>query len=442
MRVQIAIMANHFLYLPLYYAHSKGFFGYIDPATHDVEIILASPRSDAGALAMLLSDQPGEQEVHFAVCDAMLIYQRPEEDRARIGVLANLITNAAIWAIDKEAPPATSLGELARFERVICYEEGTTTYGIARRIVAGDTDRIVKVAPGQEFIALARYQNSIALSPDIITAINAARSPGRMQIVLPLASTAEYHDVMVTALLARSDFIGQNKDFTHNLLRALQRALIAVRFELDDIIDFARDRFNESREAITAALAAANAALVFSVNIAVQRTQWASASRASIESRHLEFDESLSEPIAHAYDQLVTPYSVFALTAMKTEIGRHYDIRLTGERPTRATLKPGPIALLCAFCVALGGVLGGFLGIDIILFSAFVLSLFGFSMHFRKRKRMDRRAIVLGSFYLLGLVGAVLAHMRAIPELWASVAAGLLLSVFIQDILTQLGQDT
>jgi len=320
-KIQIVEMANHFLYLPLYYAQHHKFFGYLPPQ-YDLEIIQAQPSTDRAALRMLLNGEYGTENIKFAVCDPVPLLTMPAQSDRKPALLASLITNSAIWAFDKDSPAVRTIADLGNFENVISFGQGSTTYAIARRITGPHgAERIISVNPGEEFLALREVTNAIALSPDILKASQIASLDEHFKIILPIGSTKEYNNVMVTALISRQDVISAHPDLIQGLLRALQRSSIIVRCGFDDVIEFAAKRFNQGKSQVSAALDAANRTLVFPVNIAVQKHQWESACEAYYESLpdNLRGD---SKSINDAYDRVVMPFLGLAQEAIRFELGQ------------------------------------------------------------------------------------------------------------------------
>ena len=112
-------MAEQFLYLPLYYARNKNYFGNI-PNRYDVNIDLATPRTDERVFKSMMDTQGGANEhVHFAVCDPAQCFVYSKNGQPVL--LASLVTNAAFWAVDRQRHSIRNYFDLAQYDKIISY---------------------------------------------------------------------------------------------------------------------------------------------------------------------------------------------------------------------------------------------------------------------------------------------------------------------------------
>lgn len=172
--VFIIQMDQHFLYLPIYFAKHKGFFGYV-PDEYEIDFKTSLERTDISAYEELMLRRTNENEIKFAITDPTVVINRPlgVHEPSPV-ILAAMITNAAFWAVDHRAHEIKHFSDLGSFDKVIAYHPGTTSYGIAARVLreAGkDVSElnIKTVNRGEELLALTYSEHgTVAISPDIL----------------------------------------------------------------------------------------------------------------------------------------------------------------------------------------------------------------------------------------------------------------------------------
>lgn len=332
MRVSVLEMHQHFLYLPFYVAKNADFYGYL--ADCNVQFDSVASKTDVGVLDALYSERH-RSSAAFAICDPAPLLDMEFEEGRTPAILAAMVVNAAIWAVDKEAEPVQTFDELRKFQKVISFERGTTTYGIARRIVgSASLDRIQPVSPGMELPALLYERDAIALSPDILHAIDVQavgvdRTGGRRKIILPIGGTPEYSNVMVTALITRKDVVDRHPQIAAGMVRAIQRSTHTVKHKLDDVVQFAVDRFDRSEDHVSQALDMANDCHVFPETVLIKKVQWENACRAYAEASHRRWDARARARVQESYSSMIIPFAHMAADAAKNEL-------LDGRKPPRS----------------------------------------------------------------------------------------------------------
>jgi hypothetical protein len=332
--VEIVQMGRHFLYLPLYYARHNDFFGYI-PSEYNIDIVHAWPPTDQRAYEMLMDTSHAEcSRIAFAICDPTRILDTALNVTADPVILAALITNAAFWAIDRRSKKLVYLKDIADFSEIICYGQGTTSYGIARRIFvrAQKTPSLFPVEPAQEFTALKNRAGAIAISPDILSADELVYNERDFNIDMALGTTVECNNVLVTGILSRRDFVERHKMFVNGLLKGIQKAALAVQFSTPEAVSFAAGYFNTKPERVESALQRANDALVFAGRIDVSEAHWMRAAESFCDAHAVPFSDDMQRRAREAYASAVKPYSSYARSAIKEVMGQ----TLLDRRPTSA----------------------------------------------------------------------------------------------------------
>ena len=284
-KVTILLMNRHFLYLPLYVAqfdHPKSsklpFFGKVPPQ-YSVEVRLAqrqSSRTDKGVFAELMDARLGSSSIMFAVCDPTVLLARPDKN-ARMA--ASLITSSAFWAVNHDAKDVRLVSDLSSFNQILCYERGTTSNLIARRIAKGSKDKLRVVQSTDEIQQLDKLgEGTLAISPELLNIANLVFGPPRpgvkrAEIVLELCTTKEFSNVLTTALFTRAEVVEKHPELVSGVLAALQSALLAIHAGHPLVKECARYNFTDAF-CLDEALAIANSGNVFPETIHVRRDRW------------------------------------------------------------------------------------------------------------------------------------------------------------------------
>lgn len=72
--VEIVEMSEFFLYLPVDYAISQKFFGYVDLKKYNIKKRYPKKvRTDEKVCEMLMSEADDFKNIHFAICDPMVV---------------------------------------------------------------------------------------------------------------------------------------------------------------------------------------------------------------------------------------------------------------------------------------------------------------------------------------------------------------------------------
>ena len=375
--ITIVQMARHFLYLPLYYAHSADFFGFLPPG-YKVDVVDAPKKTDVSAYEFLLRSM-----AEFAVCDPTVLLAKPAPD-ANPRLLAGLVTNAAFWAIDHKSHPVADLRDLGAFQSIIAFEPGTTSYGIAARVLreSGSSTLIRAVDPNQELVALTKSQpgSAVALSPNILEIEHLLEhSSGSYGVDLALAKTVEYGSVLVTALLTRADVIKAHGPFVRALLSALQRAMTHIVLERPSVIEYAHRALNKPEEIVRRALRSANGAQVYPLTLRVSDVHWLSAARAYADASGGVFDDRAAEIARETFRRCVEPNATIVRELVEEQL-----LKGIGEAPedgsrdtgVLATLRPRAWLFVTAAAAVAGTLAGGFVSWNLVLLATFALLAF------------------------------------------------------------------
>ena len=319
-RIRLVEMGKHFLYLPIYFAAHKKFFGLLPDDVH-VEIERCEAGTDEATYLQMMDQSAEFHDDVLAITDPIQIFKTPLKLSPKPAVLATLVTNGAFWAVNHGEQTVNGLRDLGLFERVIAFRPGTTSYGIAARIAreSGTNIPLHKfieiVDPGKELLLLTdplMGRNAVALSPDLLR-IESLIQNHSASIELELGRTAEYNDVLVTALVSNDEFVRTNLDIAQAIVSALQKALIMTRLEHPDVIRFAADAFRFG-DHVAGAIKKAIQAEVIPMSTAVAQAHWMHAAKAHFESLHPASDWTKDEEKSglEYFRLCVEPYARFS----------------------------------------------------------------------------------------------------------------------------------
>jgi hypothetical protein len=322
---KIVVMTKHFLYLPLYYAHYRNYFGFL-PATHHIDKIVQSrDQTDLSAFEMLMDTTSEEnRDIDFAVADPTCILDHPRGAGPAPIVLAELISNTAFWAIDRRSRAMQLVKEIGQFDNIISFHPGTTSYGIASRIYrdAGRPDAlkrsIRKVDPGKELIALKKSEkNTIALSPDILGIDDLVSTNTDFNIDFIFANSPEYTSVLITGLLSRTDVVDEKHALIVGLLKALHQSIKLIRQRMPDVIDFANSTFESSGiENVMRTLNRIDEAHIFPASVEVDQVHWINAARVAGDAKGTPWNDASHATAMNTYDKAIQPYCHLAKSAV------------------------------------------------------------------------------------------------------------------------------
>jgi hypothetical protein len=317
---KIVVADEHFLYLPLYFARHKNFFGLL-PSGTQITIERSASYTDRSAFEMLMDEHKATyRDVDFAVCDPATILFRTPPNTHPV-VLAGLVTNSAFWVVNHKANLGPHLENLATFNEIIAFKRGTTSFGIASRIFHAPekASSILTVNPKEELNLLVDSgPSTIALSPDILRIHKLLETKGDVfGIEMALADTTEYHGMLVTALITRRDVLEKKPELTRALLQALQIALYAVRDRTEEVVSYAAQRFEEGRHTVEGALREAERAAVYPAEIRVSHPNWMKLAETAYRSLEHQFDATAREKARSFYLTSVEPYEIWASQAVR-----------------------------------------------------------------------------------------------------------------------------
>lgn len=282
LRVEVAQMGDHFLYLPIYYAIDQNFFGYLNPPDSRYEIsgVRTVPEgTDEAVFDRLMNDHADEyQNVLFAIGDPRsLAYKRNLTD-LNVALIGALVTGTAFWAIDHGRKATSEVNELAKFPKIVSYKQGSTSYDLAASIAQKATGNIeiLQVEPKQELQTLfdTGNEDAVILSPDMIGIADLLRAHPQFDIELSIGRHYEYCDLLITAIATTKDTVRNHPILVKGFLKGIQRALHEFHSRSPELLKFAQDRYSKSERLIRDAFSFADEAHVYPYTIQLTEALW------------------------------------------------------------------------------------------------------------------------------------------------------------------------
>jgi ABC-type nitrate/sulfonate/bicarbonate transport system substrate-binding protein len=329
-----------FLYLPLHYARQKNWFNFLPPG-YDIDITSSVGKTDKSCFDMLMSEKSTYANIAFALADPTAILDHaPFGGQRRPAVIASMITNTAFWAVNHGALRSRDAFDLAKFEKIITFGPGTTSYGIASGILRKSTrdvsSTIYHVDPKQELTTLLREtKGTVCLSPDILGIGEVLENNDGFEIELALGITPEFDNVLETALITRTDVLNEHGALVDALLKALQYALVMVRIQEPDVVQYANDYFRgKGEERVRSALNRAREANVYPTNIEVREASWMKAAEVAAHADAETFTPKKRQEARDVFDSTIAPYinrANEAVDAAYTALRGSLQVRDVGE---------------------------------------------------------------------------------------------------------------
>jgi hypothetical protein len=353
MELKIVTMDSHFLYIPLFYAESKNYFGLLPP-NYKITIIRSSERTDSSAFSMLMDTTSNKhQTIDFAVCDPACVLEANYGAGPFPVVLAELISNTAFWAIDRTSPPTSFLKDLERFTSIIAFHPGTTSYGIAKRISrrAGRKQTPIKsVFPNEELHALrASDSGTVALSPDILGIDDLLANFDEFKVYLALGTTREYNSVLLTGLMTRDDVVRDHRDLVVGILTSLQQAMVLIKQMTPEVVTYANLRFSGyGEDQVVRAFKRAEEGNVFPSSIEVREAHWMNSAQVAADAKNEPFDQVAALGLFHKH---IAPYAPLAQQAKRDVYARIANALRPSPKPSFGSVYGLPV-----FWLTLGAV--------------------------------------------------------------------------------------
>jgi|GEM_PF-3622048 len=324
--VKVVEMYRHFLYLPVYVAYRNNFFNLI-PSKYKISRIERSHPthgSDEKAFERLMKSGSDER-IYFAVCDPTTVFNALLNGRSyqsKPVILATLVTNGGCWAVNKNSHEISRIKDLGEFSKIISYGEGSTTYGMAMRVLYQANKMHLKsrilniVSPMYELGTLETMSmkgiDAVAITPNILDFERLRSRRRSYRIVYHFPRETEYKGVMVTGVLSRTDIVEHYPDLVQGFLLSMKEALGLVRNRDNNVIMMASKYFGYDVPVVREALETALSCEVLPDRLNVNKAEWLNAVKANCLAQDIPLDDELESQALEIYNDSIEAFSDFA----------------------------------------------------------------------------------------------------------------------------------
>lgn len=326
LEVEVAQMGAHFIYLPIYYAIHKKFFGYLDAPrckyTIAQQLRKVDPETDEAVFNALMNDRAEQyQNVLFAIGDPRsLAFKRNITDLNAV-LLGALVTGTAFWAIDHGRKSTIEVNDLARFKKIVSFKQGSTSYDLAASIAgkANPNTQILQVDPDQEFQVLLDpgYEDVVVLSPNMIRIVDLLRENSRCAIELSIGRHYEYCDLLITAIATTKETVQNHPILVQGFIKGVQRALHEFHARSPELIKYAQDRFKRDEKSILDAFSFADEAHVYPYTIQLTEALWMRAITGPLKTNGATVTAEQRFQALQVYGHIARPYEKLVKEAIQ-----------------------------------------------------------------------------------------------------------------------------
>jgi hypothetical protein len=292
------------------------------------------------------------------------------------------------------------------------------------------------VHPIQELKTLEDFVNEnksvVALTPDVLRMEKSQDANGWLKVKLSLADTMEYGHVLITAVLAHPEFANSHPRFVNGFVKALQRSLVHATAMDPQVVEYAREAFNQQPSLVKRALKTANSAQVWASTAAVTEDLWTRAVEAHYDSLGKTWDGVAK---AEAQQMFAESFKPHVDRAQQAALELLQDPGKQSRRPQTPT---GIITLVIGITIGVSTILAAWKSVvwQLPLAAAIVSAPFAFRLH-RKGPLVLNHSLLLIAFCVIWIF-----HWKmqwASDEAFASISTILIIE-FLLVIAHQYGK--
>ena len=281
-KVYVLQMVDTFLYLPLYYAIDHNFFGFLDndKFIYEVQTKKAWGQTDRNVFDMLTQRvASSSSDIFFAVGDPRsLADERHDPRSSNVALIGALITGTAFWAVNHGQGTTSTVSDLCKFKGIVSFEEGSTSYDLAKSIVCDAEDQapqIIQVKPEQEFAKLkSGGPDQVILTPNVIAVSEFLQDNSAYSVEISIGSHYEFSDLLLTSIAVKSKVIDDDPFLVAGFLKGIQHAMNSIHSKSDHLVNYACKTFKSDKLTIEKALQLSFDSRVFPQSIKVNEALW------------------------------------------------------------------------------------------------------------------------------------------------------------------------
>lgn len=247
-KVKIVHAVKMLHYLPLYIAQQR----YLND---DFELELApAPFGDKSAIDKLLSTFDEDNDIHFCVCDPMMVSGvYSATTNAKPVVIGQIVDKVPFWAINHKVTNISQEVHFARFNQIFSYPEPNTGYYFAKLIhdeclnLAGCNlaFRPEKPIDAELNFYLDGKNGNVVVEADILKIMKYQLS-SHNEVVYSYPHNPNYQEFCFTGLITRSEYLASDEGslMARKLIDAIQKSIYLIYDEPAEASKYAIEWFS------------------------------------------------------------------------------------------------------------------------------------------------------------------------------------------------------
>ena len=287
-------MEKYFLYLPVYYAIYKNFYDFTkDPSNNYILLQAEQPdnavKTDKAVFECLVKRSSEEPEsAVFAIGDPRSIALKSNWSTSPVRLIGALITGSPFWAIDHGKCETLTINDLCKFDTIVSYTPGTTSYDLVCSVLSDNGISLSKIDPVPAKTEIANFlepsapggnnNQTITITPDIIGIVDTNASSDYDIVEYSVGSDHNLSYLLITALATTQDTIYKHPELVMAFIKSVQRAINELHARNPEIIRYAATVFTKNDEAkVLKALDLADQSHVYPHDIGINEVLWLNA---------------------------------------------------------------------------------------------------------------------------------------------------------------------
>jgi hypothetical protein len=289
-------MEKYFLYLPVYYAIYKDLYDFTkDPSNNYNYTLLQADKPDNAVktdkavfecLVKRSSEEP--ESAVFAIGDPRSIALKPNWATSPVRLIGALITGSPFWAIDHGKCETLTINDLCKFDSIVSYTPGTTSYDLVCSVLRDNGISLSKLDPVPAKTEIPKFlepsapggnnNQTITITPDIIGIVDTNASRDYDIVEYSVGSDHNLSYLLITALATTQDTIYKHPELVMAFIKSVQRAINELHARNPEIIRYAATVFTKNDEAkVLKALELADQSHVYPHDIGINEVLWLNA---------------------------------------------------------------------------------------------------------------------------------------------------------------------
>lgn len=311
-------MEKYFLYLPVYYAIYKDFYGFTKDPSNNYTLLQAEKpdnavKTDKAVFECLVKRSSEEPEsAVFAIGDPRSIALKPNWSTSPVRLIGALITGSPFWAIDHGKCETLTINDLCKFDTIVSYTPGTTSYDLVCSVLRDNGISLSKIDPVPANTEIPKFleptppggnnNQTITITPDIIGIVDTNASRDYDIVEYSVGSDHNLSYLLITALATTQDTIYKHPELVMAFIKSVQRAINELHARNPEIIRYAATVFTKNDEAkVLKALDLADQSHVYPHDIGINEVLWLNAVTRAIRADGAQVTENTLKKAKEVY---------------------------------------------------------------------------------------------------------------------------------------------